>query len=696
MNDDTDTLVPPADIPAAKPAPAPQAAAPAPAQPSGGLAASMREVSQARGEVGTPSSWELIGKKVLPDAVPTSADFWVPLISAVGGYLGAGSPTVGGAIGKGLTAGAAAWMAQQKQAEDIKNQIATRGQEQEKIGLAGRELGLKESQIQRQLGAAQNIAKILGGDIAAPKITAQQSTVGLKPPARPTAAGLQPQDEYGPVGATGLAPAGTPAGGLAPAGVQGAQEMTSAAQNFWDNVNPESNPSFLFNRAAQLDSAAIAAGIDPAASDPAQQAKYFELANATRQRAAAILDKGQVALKNGDVAEIPGFAKTQANIVATKAAAEAQAQKNIALGMNPQIAAAEAEAKARIQLQTQPEIERAKRIAEEEVKFRFTPEVGPGGEEIINPNAPPPGAVPTDAQIPPAAPPANRPEKASFDDNNHLITAIPSAPPGGGYQVVKQDPGSKIVKQTALNKNLAADDAKFIEDVIVKGSKIDDALQRFYSMQNGFKLFESGSKEESLAGWAALAQSFGMPDLAQRLAGGDASAVQIVQKNVPAEVLNALGAVNSRFAQSEFTTMTTKGSANPSSLPDANFSIVTDGIAPLERQKAFLRDWAQAQKEGWQSPAAFFQVWSEANPLSQFQIAARRKAGNFKGMDIPSASDWVPGAIYVVPKNISDQKQKSELAKMNLNPGDLFKFNGRNAPITKIPANKKFSAYMEQ
>jgi hypothetical protein len=623
----------------------------------------------------------LIGKKVLPDAVPTSADFWVPLISAVGGYLGAGSPTVGGAIGKGLTAGAAAWMAQQKQAEDIKNQIATRGQEQEKIGLAGRELGLKESQIQRQLEAAQNVAKILGGGDPQPKITAQQSTVGLKPAARPTAAGLQPQDDYGPVGATGLAPVG----------VQDAQEMSSAAQDFWKNVDPESNPNILFNRAAQLDRAAVAA-----AMDPAQQAKYLELANATRQRAAAIRDKGQVSLLDGTIVAIPGFAKTQADIAAAKSGAEAQVQKDIALGMNHQIAAAEAEAKARIQLQTQPAIERAKKIAEEEVKFRFTPEVGPGGEKILNPNAPPPGAVPTDAQIPPAAPPANRPEKASFDDNNHLITAIPSAPPGGGYQVVKQDPGSKIVKQTALNKNYAAEDAKFIEDVIVKGSKIDDALQRFYSMQNGFKLFESGSKEESLAGWAALAQSFGMPDLAQRLAGGDASAVQIVQKNVPAEVLSALGAVNSRFAQSEFTTMTTKGSANPSSLPDANFSIVTDGIAPLERQKAFLRDWAQAQKEGWQSPAAFFQVWSEANPLSQFQIAARRKAGNFKGMDIPSASDWVPGAIYVVPKNISDQKQKSELAKMNLNPGDLFKFNGRNAPITKIPANKKFSAYMEQ
>ena len=694
MNDYTDTLVPPADIPAAKPAPAPEVTAPAPApvKPSGGLAASMREVSQARGEVGTPSSWELIGKKVLPDAVPTSADFWVPLISAVGGYLGAGSPTVGGAIGKGLTAGAAAWMAQQKQAEDIKNQIATRGQEQEKIGLAGRELGLKESQIQRQLEAAQNVAKILGGgDIAPPKITAQQSTVGLKPPARPAAAGVQPQDEYGPVGAAGLAPAGTPTGGLAPAGVQGAQEMSSAAQDFWKNVDPESNPNILFNRAAQLDRAAIAA-----AMDPAQQAKYLELANATRQRAAAIRDKGQVSLLDGTIAEIPGFAKTQADIAAAKSGAEAQAQKDIAFGMDPKIAAAKAEAEARIQLQTQPEIERAKKIAEEEVKFRFTPEVGPGGEKVLNPTVAPPGAVPTAYQTPPAAPPANRPEKAAFDDNNHLITAIPSAPPGGGYQVVQKAPGSKIVEQTALNKNLASEDAEFIKDVIVKGSKIDDALQRFYSMQNGFKLFESGSKEESLAGWAALAQSFGMPDLAQRLAGGDASAVQIVQKNVPAEVLSALGAVNSRFAQSEFTTMTTKGSANPSSLPDANFSIVTDGIAPLERQKSFLRDWAQAQKEGWQSPAAFFQGWSEANPLSQFQIAARRKAGNFKGMDIPSASDWVPGAIYVVPKNISDQKQKSELARMNLNPGDLFKFNGRNAPITKIPANKKFSAYMEQ
>lgn len=61
-----------------------------------------------------PAAWETIGKKILPDAVPTDSSFWVPLIAGLGAMLGSDKYRFSQRLGEGLVGGASAYAAQQK------------------------------------------------------------------------------------------------------------------------------------------------------------------------------------------------------------------------------------------------------------------------------------------------------------------------------------------------------------------------------------------------------------------------------------------------------------------------------------------------------------------------------------------------------------------------------------------------------
>jgi len=222
-------------------------------------------------------------------------------------------------------------------------------------------------------------------------------------------------------------------------------------------------------------------------------------------------------------------------------------------------------------------------------------------------------------------------------------------------------------------------------------------VSRYKSMANAFKLSESGNTSEALAAWAAFAESYNMKDLARRITNNDPAAVQLIQKEAPNLVLETLSAANPRFAQSEFLSLKDQGTPSPDKLPRTNFQMISDGVAVLERQKAFARDWQEAQKEGWRSPSAFWSAWSDANPLGQFQSAARRQIGNFKGMDLPPSAEWTTGTIYVAPSRMAPA-QADALAKQGVKPGDLFRFNGWDSDrkITPIPKDKGFEAYLEK
>ena len=61
-----------------------------------------------------PAPWETIGKKILPDAVPTDSSFWVPLIAGLGTMLASDEYRFSRRFGAGLVGGAAAYGKQQE------------------------------------------------------------------------------------------------------------------------------------------------------------------------------------------------------------------------------------------------------------------------------------------------------------------------------------------------------------------------------------------------------------------------------------------------------------------------------------------------------------------------------------------------------------------------------------------------------
>jgi hypothetical protein len=142
-------------------------------------------------------------------------------------------------------------------------------------------------------------------------------------------------------------------------------------------------------------------------------------------------------------------------------------------------------------------------------------------------------------------------------------------------------------------------------------------------------------------------------------------------------------------------TLQEKGTPEPNKLPQANFQMVKEGIATLDRTDAFMQAWQRAsQEEGWRSPSAYYAAWSKANPIEKFEQSAERQMGNFAGMPLPKSSEWAPGAVYVVPKSLSAE-QKAFFDKRGLTAGDAFQYGGAEAPpeqiVRKIPKQQLYS-----
>ena len=83
------------------------------------LAAAPTQVAMASGLMpktasDQPAPWETIGKKILPDAVPTDSSFWVPLIAGLGSMLASDEYRFSRRLGAGLVGGAAAYGKQQE------------------------------------------------------------------------------------------------------------------------------------------------------------------------------------------------------------------------------------------------------------------------------------------------------------------------------------------------------------------------------------------------------------------------------------------------------------------------------------------------------------------------------------------------------------------------------------------------------
>jgi len=603
--------------------------------------------------------FETIGKKILPDAVPTDSSFWVPLIAGLGSMLASDKYRFSQRLGEGLVGGAAAYGKQQEFQQKNEQQAQQIAQNAALMGLKGKEFGLKEQefsltqrtqaiQIMQQLQkinlgrqmagqpelSAEDYFKQVGASDLLPAAKAPDAAPAAAPTVTPPApaGGLNPPASAAP--AINGAATGTPAVGLQPpaaatTGISATPHtiaastpgMPSIRDPFWATVDrSDSLPTMERNW-----NLAMAVG------DTAT-------ANTIMQRMDTIKKTGEV-MVNGEVTHIPGYLAAQAAAAAAKETATKQA------GL--------------------PFIER----------------IGPGGEKYIPALAD--QAKGTTPNIPPASTEAGKvepagaaPQKAVIDQKTGQVNgSIPAPPPGGGYPLSKQ-PGATGMTQAA--QRLAKNDEQFEKDFMEKTPTMDAAIERLDQMTNSFKMIHSGAMEDKLKGYAALAASYGDQKLAARIMGGQVGAVaaaQLIDKNKVNLVLDTLKAATPRFAQSEFLKLSDVGSPDIAIEPQANHGMISTNKGTMEWSRQFTRDWEKAKDAGWQSPSAFFTEWSQLNPLSTFQESARRRMGTFGGMDLPPINEWTEGAVYHVPKGLKGP-QAEQMGRAGLKGGDTFRFLG--------------------
>ena len=279
-----------------------------------------------------------------------------------------------------------------------------------------------------------------------------------------------------------------------------------------------------------------------------------------------------------------------------------------------------------------------------------------------------------------------------------INTAIPAAPKGGGYIVPNLPPGAKLTELPAVTQEQIKADNEFLKDQVATSRVTDSAIARTQAIAQAFKTFQSGALADHQHDAAALATSLGQPEIAAKIMNGSISGAEWVDKEGVNSVLDTLKAATPRFAQSEFNAVAQKGTPNTTNQPQANHEMVSEMLAMAERNKAFMSDWEQAKTQGWSSPTAFYTAWQQTNPLNGFIKGAQRQIGNFAGMDLPNASDWTKGSVYVAPAKMP-AAQAQLLSKYGVQPGAMFRFNGRNAAGKEIePVSKSdyFSAQLGQ
>lgn len=565
--------------------------------------------------------------------------FLIPALAGLGTMASSGSRFLAPSILQGVGGGAKAYAELAQQQFEREKMGEELGLRRRAADISEKELGLKQREYERKLSGAQAIAKALSGG-----------------------SGTIP---YGTPSTTAPAAGGAPAAAPTVA-APSAPEMPSPSSSFWTDVDPQSNPHVLNSKADQFERAAVASS---QAGDPEYTKSLLASAQQYRTAANSILKEGRV-MTSGGVKLLPGFSESAA--VMKKA---------------------EAEAEAGVDIPKQAKIEEQKA----EIGRKFAPVVSATGTEYMPPveeapatTAPVAPVAPTEtpSPAPGALPPDVAPTRAVVEPKTGVLaTAIPKAPPGGGMQVDPSVPaGAKVSKLSPQNAAIVAEDQKFFGDFVEKQPNIDIAIQRFNSMAKAFKMVQSGATEDKLGAMAAIADSYGYKDLAKKIAAGEPSAVEWINKNGVNLVLDTLKAATPRFAQQEFTRIADQGVPSAERLPDTNFKMVAEGMGALERQKTFAQDWAKAKQQGWASPSAFWTEWSQSNPIEAFVASAERRLGNFKGMPLPPAKEWTEGAIYVVPKGLVGQQARA-LQSRGLKPGDTFRFNGWGSPqaLTPIP-----------
>jgi hypothetical protein len=702
-----------------------------PVAPAAASAPRAREPVEAP-KAGVASSYLPDFSKIVPEGAKdtlSSENFWVPAIAGLGAMLASPNKTLAGAIGSGLVGGTGAYTGLEKQQADIMKQRydLAKGLFRGPV-LVGNEWKwedtntgemISQDEYQRRRGSF-----ISGKPLARSTEPAPTAKSGPANDAVTTARDVitSPQDRPAPKQPPAPAPVRD---AVTPAPVQNAAVVPPAPNATAPNAAtiaapvpaPISNVQPLFDSADPLKPPPSALQIQRAAlanntlwqdADDAENPRVLlpRVAKATRdiddlqaKANASTANAVKAGERNpeqarGFIAQASGFQAQAEKLRKQRDDDKAQAQAAVDRATRFDIKRAETITELQAKLQMADPIaaqaltaEINKLRATKDVERAYTEQTGPGGGKFLLP----PGQILAAPAIPaPTEEQKAAPETAKVDPaTGQLALARPIAPAGGGHiPTPNYGPGVIQTETTGTQKARLAEDAEFTKDFPEKAQTLSQARQRYEGLINAFKLFESGSTAATREGWAAFAQTFGYPDIAQKIAAGDTAAIQWVQKISPNLVLDTLKSAQPRFAQSEFNTLQNKGTPEPSKLPEANFMMIKEGLATLNRSEAFIHAWDRASREeGWASPAAYYTAWSKANPLKVFEKAVELQMGNFAGMPLPSKP--VANVIYVAPNNMTP-KQSEGFAKLGIKPGDPFHYDGAGN-ISPVPKQQLYS-----
>jgi len=659
----------------------------------------------------------------------SSENFWVPALSGIGAMLASPNKTLAGAIGSGLVGGTSAYAGLQKQQSEIaKNSLDVFSKIFEKredgdgnVSYMNLQTGqpaspqeafnfLKKMPGFSNLGSApsapakeapqRDATVALASDVVdkgvepvAPRVAGTSSGAGA---AKPTSTAATDTVAAAGAPSTTSVPSVPPAPAVAKPkeGEQPGIRISQEAQaeilkaDAWARSQPDVKDQLaeaeLQSRIADRAQAAMRKPVTPEIR--ANLAKQFELANTqareARSRAEAAVTRLTAPIYT-DISRQLGVSPEAVAGAARMKAGEAMAV------LAPEITAAQAAAAG---AQTRAEKTEEARI-EEATAVRTDPTTGVKYRLPLDPTTNQPVAAP------PVQPPMNgapAPKKAEIEPlTRAVIPGRPKPPKGGGMPVAANLPANAIIvgDLDPTSAELIKKDAEFYSDMLNKSETLTVGSQRYNTITNAFKLFQSGPGAAPLAEYAAIAKSWGQPELAQKLFDGDPAAVAILQKEAPGLVLEQLKAATPRFAQSEFTALLDKAVPEAGKLPEANFQMVAQGLAIMNRSHAFLDSWADAQADGWRSMSAYYREWSKANPMPAYLESAKLQMGNFAGMPIPPADKLAVGATYVTPKEL-DGNTKAAMGALGIQPGDIWRYNGPGKDVNIIPRADMFSVYM--
>jgi hypothetical protein len=646
-----------------------------------------------------------------PNWMQRNQDWFVPILSGLGAMASSPSRYLGSALLQGLAGGAQQYATMQNKAEE---QQLSRGQlevsqEQARTAATREETASQQAALQvlnnfdqryrrivRPDGSIAFIDQTGGTALTAEQHAQQRATLfnALMTGSRSARAMSEAQARPTTEG-TVAAPAGGTTPQAAPAG--GANQPVVASGVSPTVARPVAAPP------AGANAPPAATGTqDVSAAPPVNPQEAAALAEANRFLEPVVAELNRTQHEIDLAGNNYGIDKIPAELIATRNRLQDQLRE-YRTGKTPipnPNGGPENDFFVQRQIARDAQRAREEELARAEAQNEFAPYIDPATGTLVQPTrrrAPPSGGstpAPQGAtQQPAAAANEQRPATATVAPATAAVTtALPTPPPGGGSPIPQNLPPGTQIRELSRPAQQAIERDADMNSYLTSGPVMDEAIKRYHSMARALQLFQSGRTSEMTGFVAAYAADLGMPDIANAINRGQVDAQQWLGKEGLNAALQQLAAINSRFTQAEFSRVQSSGMPSITNTPQANYQMLTNGLSSLYRLRQFQTDWQGAQQQGWNSPSAFYDAWSRANPSEAFTTAAERRVGNIRGMQLPQDAqrNWVPGQTYVMPDNAPQAVQR---AFGNVRPGQVFRFNGLAAepPYTVLNRAQAYS-----